>query len=74
MRYIEIDGERVEVHGCKDCPCYDYGERSVFEGCKHPSRSYVQHHEWNLVIPLTEYFRRPKDNWTWGKCPLREVE
>ena len=36
MKYIEIDGERIEVHGCRDCPCYDYGERSVYGGANTP--------------------------------------
>ena len=23
MKYIEIDGKKVEVESCKDCPCYE---------------------------------------------------
>lgn len=43
MRFIEIDGERIEVHGCSDCPCYnekDDDYRPV-NSCKHPLRSKV---------------------------------
>lgn len=75
MRYIEIDGERVEVHDCKDCPCYDQG--SEYRGdatCRHPSRSYVESYEWIGGLNRTEYVRTSKDRRIRSRCPLREVE
>lgn len=75
MKYIEIDGEKVEVHDCKDCPCYDQG--SEYRGCamcRHPSRSHVESYEWVGGLNRTEYVRVSKDRWIRSRCPLREVE
>ena len=38
MRYIEIDGHRVEVRCCEDCPCFadvDYYGNGF--NCNHPA-------------------------------------
>ena len=41
MRYIEIDGHKVEVGSCEDCPCF---EDVDYEGngfhCNHPYRGF----------------------------------
>lgn len=36
MRYIEIDGHRVEVRCCEDCPCFADGDY-YGNGCNHPA-------------------------------------
>lgn len=70
MRYIEIDGQKIEVHGCEDCPCCDEGEGGYGEcgmTCKHPSVSKL----WQ-VFTATIY----RSGVSVGEvvCPLREVE
>lgn len=58
MKYIEIDGKKVVVRRCIDCPCYD----QKYAQCQHPSCA-----EFGV---LGWYTTRDWD----GKCPLREVE
>lgn len=66
MRYIEIDGEKIEVHGCEDCPCYDDGDDGYGAECKHPSVSEV----WQYKYSLKRYRSGASIG---GPCPLREV-
>lgn len=73
MRYIEIDGERIEVHDCSDCPCFDHGVDGRYAYCRHPSRTYVEHYKGRGIVRSTIYVRVPKDRWIESKCPLREV-
>lgn len=59
MRYIEIDGHRVEVGHCEDCPCYadvDYDGNT--SKCNHPKGD----------IPSDTGLGVGRN------CPLREVE
>lgn len=42
MKYIEIDGQKIEVHSCADCPFYNNGEFKMglyHSDCKHPLRA-----------------------------------
>ena len=63
MRYTEIDGHRVEVECCEDCPlrelqmdsCYNYLIRIV---CRHPYNDGEEIDAWG---PSSD-------------CPLREVD
>ena len=63
MRYIEIDGHKVEVESCEDCPlrelqmdsCYNYLIRIV---CRHPDNDGEEIDAWG---PSSD-------------CPLREVK
>ena len=63
MRYIEIDGERVEVRSCIDCPCCDEGDGGYGASCKHPCNSEVTKYGSRYGIFLED-----------AECPLREVE
>lgn len=73
MKYIEIDGERVEVHGCLNCPFYE--GRDIEYYCRHPSRTQVESYEWvGGLVRSTEYVRTSKGRWIRSRCPLREVE
>lgn len=67
MRYIEIDGERIEVHGCDDCPCYDDGDDGYGAVCKHPSTSET----WR---GYTATVYRSGTSIEDVVCPLREVK
>lgn len=73
MKYIEIEGERIEVHGCGDCPCFDHGEDGRYGMCRHPSRSVVRNYYVGGFIRTTMYVRKPMDRWLGDRCPLREV-
>lgn len=64
MRYIEIDGERIEVRGCEDCPCCDMGDGGYGARCKHPSVS-------ELWCDGTYRYGPFLGD---AECPLREVE
>lgn len=63
MKYIEVDGERIEVHGCFGCPCCDHGDGGYGASCKHPRNS-------ELLEPNYRYGTSLED----AECPLREVE
>lgn len=74
MKYIEIDGERVEVRGCIDCPCYE--DRDVEYYCRHPSRSNI---EFSLACGHYRDGEKlhtvcMKEGDYGDNCPLREVE
>lgn len=73
MKYIEIDGERIEVQRCKDCPCFDHGEDGRYEMCRHPSRTYREQYKTGSIVRNIRYVRKTKDGWLGSKCPLREV-
>lgn len=59
QRYIEIDGKRVEVENCRECPCYSEVDKDgKGPWCKHPA-----HCAW------------PWEGHRYGKyCPLRKVD
>lgn len=63
MRYIEIDGERIEVHDCEDCPCCDKADGGYGASCKHPCNSEVTKFGYRYGTFLED-----------AECPLREVE
>lgn len=65
MKYIEIDGDRIAVHECRDCPCMEWDDWHWY--CKHPKRTKATH------VGLDRYERYSVDMET-IKCPLREVE
>ena len=65
MRYIEIDGQRVEVSLCDDCPCYDGGDGGWGERCKHPKGD-------GESAPLGGY-SHGEDIRYGPNCPLRKV-
>ena len=67
MKYIEIDGERIEVHGCDDCPCYDGGDDGYCAVCKHPSTSETWRGFTGTVCRSGTFIEDVV-------CPLREVE
>ena len=59
VRYIEIDGTRVKVRSCTDCPCYtdvDYEGNGPW--CKHPIGNATVKGDFRIGIG----------------CPLREEE
>lgn len=61
MKYIEIDGERIEVHDCLECPCHDDGDGGYGASCKHPRNSEVaKGYRFGTFLEDAE-------------CPLREV-
>lgn len=74
MRYIEIDGERIEVRGCLDCPFYE--DRDVEYYCKHPSCSTIRfsiacgHYREGKNLHNTLIKEGDYDD----ECPLREVK
>lgn len=59
QRYIEIDGKRVEVESCRECPCYSEVDKDgKGPWCKHPVN-----YAW------------PREGHRYGKyCPLRKVD
>lgn len=65
MKYVEIDGERIEVHSCRDCPCMEWDKWHWY--CKHPKRTQVIH------VGLDRYERNRVDTHD-IECPLREAE
>lgn len=67
MKYIEIDGKIIEVHGCEDCPCCDEGDGGYDAVCKHPSVS-------NLWQVYTATIYRSGVLVEEVVCPLRKVE
>lgn len=68
-RYVEIDGEKIEVHGCDDCPCHDDGDMGYGAMCKHPKNSYIE------VFDGKMYERPVYLRVGLGRsCPLREEE
>ena len=71
MRYIEIDGERIEVHGCSDCPCYNEKDDDYLpvNSCKHPLRSKVS----ECTLCGGGYYERHGTRFEGVvECPLRE--
>ena len=61
MRFIEIDGIRVNVERCIQCPCYDDGDAGWGCQCKHPvfeGEPCNGYDAFRTVMPF---------------CPLREV-
>ena len=77
MKYVDIDGERVIVYSCSDCPLQ--GSTRANDICQHPSRStmkYIPPHTNRYGDPSPEFsWRRGTDVKTEGfKCPLREVD
>ena len=69
MRYIEIDGERIEVHRCEDCPCCDQGDGGYGASCKHPCNSEVTKYGSRYT-----YYARYGIILEDAECPLREVK
>lgn len=65
MRYIEIDGDRIEVNGCWDCPFMEQGDWHWY--CKHPKMTKETH----VGLDRNERNRVFADI---VKCPLRRVE
>ena len=61
VRYIEIDGIRIEVSRCEDCPLLDKGSEDAVPWCRHPLSNKM------VTIDVLEN-GRVADN-----CPLREV-
>lgn len=55
MKYVEIDGIRVEVSGCKDCPCFmdvDYYGNGF--RCNHPMGDEPEEWGYGKDCPLRE--------------------
>jgi hypothetical protein len=69
MKYIEIDGERIEVHGCDDCPCCDQGDGGYGATCKHPRNSEVEEYGSRYT-----FYARCGIFLEDVECPLREVD
>ena len=69
MKYIEIDGVRIKVRGCRDCPCCDQGDRGYGASCKHPCNSEV-----TKIGHRYSCFGRYGIILEDAECPLREVE
>ena len=61
QRYIEIDGIKVEVECCKECPLLDAGSENALSWCNHPLRGKM------VTIDVLENGRVA------DYCPLREV-
>ena len=57
-RYIKIDGKKVKVESCRDCPCFAYDRSGDGPWCKHP---------------LLENAVLDEDCKIGRGCPLREV-
>lgn len=76
MKYAEIDGERVIVYFCSDCPFE--GSTRANDICQHPSRSTMKY-----IPPYTNRYGDPFPDWSWRhgtdtktegfECPLRKV-
>lgn len=61
QRYIEIDGEKIELGCCGECPLLDKGPEEAVSWCRHP-------HSAGAVTLDVLIDGRVADN-----CPLREV-
>lgn len=77
MKYVEIDGERIIVHFCSDCPLQ--GSTRANNICNHPSRStkrYTPPYTNRYGDPFPGHsFRHGTDVKTEEfTCPLREAE
>lgn len=75
LRYIEIDGEKIEVYGCWDCPCYnekDDDYRPV-NSCKHPLRSTVSKDSLECMGGGIFYEREGTYFKGVVECPLKKV-
>ena len=58
MRYVEIDGVRVDVKDCESCPLNYDGQN-----CRHPTdQSVIVDYDWLSGVAFP------------SMCPLREVE
>ncbi len=70
MKYIEVDGIRVTVHTCNDCPFYadDSDDNPI---CKHPVCSTVD--SWRGAVGMC-YYREGAHIIGGVACPLREQE
>ena len=66
MKYIEIDGRRIEIRGCEDCPCCDEGDGGYGATCKHPSVSKL----WQVFTATIYRSGVPIGEVT---CPLKEA-
>lgn len=75
-RYIEIDGEMIEVHGCSDCPCYNEKDDDYLpvNSCKHPLRSKVSACTLGCFGEEVYYERHGTRFKGVVECPLREVD
>lgn len=69
MKYIEVDGIRVTVHACDDCPCYADGASDDDSTCKHPACSDVD--SWRGAVGM-RYYREGAHIIDGVVCPLRE--
>ena len=76
LRYIEVDGELIEVHGCLDCPCYNEKEDDYLpaNSCKHPLRSKVSASSLEYLGGGICYERHGTYFKGVVECPLREVK
>lgn len=76
LRYIEIDGEMIDVHGCSDCPCYNEKEDDYLpvNSCKHPLRSKVSTSTLEYLGGEVCYERHGTYFKGVVECPLREVD
>ena len=61
QRYAEIDGLKVEVGCCEECPLFDKGSPEDVPWCKHPLRNAM------VTIDVLE------DGRVADYCPLRKV-
>lgn len=75
LRYIEIDGERIEIHGCDDCPCYNEMEDDYLpvNSCKHPLRSKVSRYTLKSLGGEIYYERCGTHLKGVVECPLKRV-
>lgn len=75
LRFIEIDGEMIEVHGCSDCPCYNEKEEDYLpvNSCKHPLRSKVNRYILECLGGGVCYERHGTYFEGVVECPLKKV-
>ncbi len=67
MRYVIVDGFKVDVRNCSYCPCFEMHPDYLYEGeCHHPGQKFMEDAD---PDGHAEYGDDRVPDW----CPLREV-